>query len=287
MGHLFKTSNRALLGILATWILASAAFAQASLTSLDGGPEGLVAAFQGGLGQSLQTIQVLLGQSVGLEGALANPAAEGQTQGVLPPEQQEAQVQISRGIARAKAWDRVALEQVQGIVGKLEGRSSQDIQDYWFFSSLGDQLFALTQRLSALGSSLGLKTDAIPACELNPASSFLCDEAAWEDFRRRFILENYGAPALKDSKVNNDYAWELAYLSGVVLRQALGDLEVLADTLSPDNPLLPFLTENLSVFHAADAFVSSKLKGYRSVPSNQTIEGADMLSGDKGDSDGA
>jgi len=115
----------------------------------------------------------------------------------------------------------------------------------------------------------------------------LCDEAAWKDFRRSFTLENYGAPALNDPKVNNDYAWELAYLSGVVLRQALGDLQRVASSLPSDSPLLPLLTENLSVLNSADAFVSGRLKGYRYIPANKAIERADTLLGNQGGGDGA
>lgn len=288
MGHRFrKGSRRVLLGIPAIWLLASMAFAQASLGPLGGGLEGLGAAFQGTFGQSSQTIEVLLGQSEGLLGVGGNPAAEAQAQGAPPPEQQEALAQIAQGIAHANAWDSTVLEQLQGIVGKLEGRSNPGMGDYWFFVALDDQLSALMQRLSALASVLGVEAGKVSACALRPASSFLCDKAAWKDFRRSFTLENYGAPALNDPKVNNDYAWELAYLSGVVLRQALGDLQRVASSLSPGSPLLPLLTENLSVLNSADAFVSGKLKGYRYIPANKVIERADTLSGDQGGGDGA
>jgi hypothetical protein len=263
------------------------AFAQASLGPLGGDLEGLGPTFQGAFGQSSQTIEVLLGQSEGVLGAGGNPAAEAQTQGALSPEQQEALVQIAQGIAHANAWDRTVLEQLQGIVGKLEGRSSPGIGDYWFFVALDDQLSALMQRLSALASALGVEVGEVSTCELSPASRFLCDEAAWKDFRRSFTLENYGTPALNDPKVNNDYAWELAYLSGVVLRQALGDMRRVEGSLSSASPLLPLLTENLSVLNSTDAFVSGRLKGYPYIPANKVIERADTLSGDQGGGDGA
>ena len=288
MGHRFrKGSKRVLPGIPAICLLASMAFAQASLGPLDGGLEGLGATFQGTFGQSSQTIEVLLGQSEGLLGVGGNPAAEAQTQGTPPPEQQEALGQIAQGIAHANAWDRTVLEQLQGIVGKLEGRSSPGAGDYWFFVALDDQLSVLMQRLSALASVLGVETGEVSTCELSPASRFLCDEAAWKDFRRSFTLENYGAPALNDPKVNNDYAWELAYLSGVVLRQALGDLQRVASSLPPGSPLLPLLTENISVLNSADAFVYGELKKYPYVPANKPIEQADTLLADQGGDDGA
>lgn len=288
MGHRFrKGSKRVLPGIPAICLLASMAFAQASLGPLDGGLQESGATFQGTFGQSSQTIEVLLGQSEGLLGVGGNPAAEAQTQGTPSPEQQEALGQVSQGIAHANAWDRTVLEQLQGIVGKLEGRSSPGVEDYWFFVALDDQLSVLMQRLSALASVLGVETGEVSTCELSPASRFLCDEAAWKDFRRSFTLENYGAPALDDPKVNNDYAWELAYLSGVVLRQALGDLQRVASSLPSGSLLLPLLTENLTVLNSADAFVSGRLKGYRYIPANKAIERADTLLGDQGGGDGA
>lgn len=278
-----RGSRRVLLVIPAIWPLASMAFAQASLGSLDGGLEGLLGTF----GQSSQSIEALLGQSEGLLGVGGNPAAEDQTQSTPSPEQQEALEQVAQGITRANTWDRAVLEQLQGIAEKLEGRSNPAVDRYWFFVSLGDQLSVLMQRLSALASVLGVEMGEVSACELSPASRFLCNEAAWEDFRQSFILDNYGAPALNDPKVNDDYAWELAYLSGVVLRQALGDLQRVASSLPPGSPLLPLLTENISVLNSADAFVYGELKKYPYVPANKPIEQADTLLADQGGDDGA
>jgi len=74
MGHRFrKGSNRVVLGIPAIWLLASMAFAQASLGPLDGGLEGLGATFQGAFGQSSQTIEALLGQKRGAVGGWGQP----------------------------------------------------------------------------------------------------------------------------------------------------------------------------------------------------------------------
>jgi hypothetical protein len=258
------------------------AFAQAPLGPLDDGLQDSGETF----GQSSQTIEALPGQSEGPLEVEDNPAAETQTQGTPSPEQQEALNQIAQGIAHANAWDRAVLEQLPGIVDKLEGRSSQGLEDYWFFVALDDQLSVFVQRLSALASVLGTEAGEVSACELSPTSRFLCDEAAWKDFRRSFTLENYGAPALNDPKVNDDYAWELAYLSGVVLRQALGDLQLITSSLPSDSPLLPLLTENISVLDSADAFVSGRLKGYRYIPTNKAIERADMLLDDQGGGNG-
>jgi len=95
MGHRFrKGSKRVLPGIPAICLLASMAFAQASLGPLDGGlPE-----LEGTFGQSSQTIEVLLGQSEGLLGIGGNPAAEAQTQGTPPPNNKKPWTRLPKGL---------------------------------------------------------------------------------------------------------------------------------------------------------------------------------------------
>jgi hypothetical protein len=248
--------------------------------------EGLIAEIQGALVQSSQLSQTLIGQFPNLSPSGGSQEAE--TQELPTQEQGEDLGLILDGIVHMRAWDQGLLEEIPPILGLLRGRSSPGISDYWFFESLSDQVVSILARTTGLLNALRLKDPGTPqACQIQPNSRFLCDESAWEGFRKSFIIENYGSPALSDPRVNDTYAWSLAYIGGVLLKRAQEDLRQIAQGLPSASPLLPLLNENLAVLGQAGAFIGDRLGDYPRIPPMGIIEAADFIPQSQGDGDNA
>lgn len=263
------------------------AFAQATMDPLIAGLEELTAGIQEALGQSSQLSQTLIGQWLGALASENSQNTETQGQGPLTPEQEGHQELITEGIAHMRAWDQALLEEIQPIMRLLEGRSNPGTIDYWFFEALSDQVVSILARAEELSKALGgSNPGTAQACQIAPNSRFLCDPSAWEDFRESFIVESYGSPALKDSSINDAYAWSLAYLSGVFLRLAQEDLQEIAQGLPSASPLLPLLNENLAVMAQTDAFIEDRLADYPRIPPMEVIEAADAIPQTQAEDDG-